>query len=718
MRGLRVGGFAALLLIVAWLAYDSQPAARVGRAVRAGRVGGLDTQEQQALHQALSWVVAGAGLPGNGVAINELRPDAAIRVLTVTDAGSREFNCGPGNAVYDSHLNAILIHVDLARGWLTSEFGTAEMFSIRKTFLLFLLLHEIGHQVLHGATQATYPAALEGGAERARETEADEYAFTRMESLARVPLVASGDASDALAKAWSMRPGSYVLFGFDLVTDLPDPATVHGNYPPPTEEALAQAASLRALPEPVRRDLFILSWMHALPRAAMRADTPYSSFNENEGHATLVRRITDLFNRYRERTAGLDYVGDPDGLWASRTEALAAVQQQLTLLGTISTQPLYEVTLPAAISSMSWEPTRLLIMTDDGNVYTIPRETLKRTGGSSLTRLLLGQDQAIVRPERKDAWVTLQANVWSDEQQRIFTYTDDGMMEARDGFWRRVSEEPLRSLSVLTLTQSRPTLSRWVIWTGDVLKISDPGGEQVARESELVVMDGHKITARRPIAGLFADVEQAAPDRLVTLDLASVTDTAIWLSLWTADDDHLLGFADVDPANLRVRRFVTATHARPIVKDQSFVTVRPGDPFLAVVVTAPGDGTVQPRAGFHVDPVEVATIDGAGTLRRVATVSAPYSRIVAPLPDLSESIVADAQFIDDDHVLLNSHSWSPSFVVDLRDGVSRPLFFPSTSLSATSHDKWVAFVPLSGGEPSLALDPGGNHRCYVMRMGE
>ena len=109
---------------------------------------------------------------------------------------------------------------------------------------------------------------------------------------------------------------------------------------------------------------------------------------------------------------------------------------------------------------------------------------------------------------------------------------------------------------------------------------------------------------------------------------------------------------------------------------------------------------------------------GQKTVRRVATVSVPYSRIVAPLPDLSKPIVADAQFIDDNHVLLNSHSWSPSFVVDLRDGVSRPLFFPSTSLSATSHDKWVAFVPLSGGEPSLALDPGGNHRCYVMRMGE
>ena len=335
MRVVRL--FAALLIaaLLCWLWYDARPQRKISRGIAKGQIGGLSSSETRAFREALSWVAGSLDSKDATVALNEAGARADLRVLTITDTGAGDFRCGPGNAVYDSRLDAVLIHAGLVHAWLTPEFGTSEVFSSRKMFLIFLLLHELGHTIEHASTRRMYGALASEG-DRRLEEEADSFAFDRIKRLTRRPLTVSPGQPGVLAAAWKLQAGSYRLSGFDLVTDLPKPG---GRYPALPKELLDEAAKLQRQPDELRADLFFLSWMHAIPRAAMRADTPYSSLHEDRGHPTLVRRLNSLLQRYRLETAGLAYGAGPDGLWAGRTDALAAVEEQTALLNSMSALP-------------------------------------------------------------------------------------------------------------------------------------------------------------------------------------------------------------------------------------------------------------------------------------------------------------------------------------------------------------------------------------------
>jgi len=306
MRVVRILAGVIVIGLLFWLWLDARPQRRIAQAIVKGQIGGLSPTETQSFREAASWLAA--AIDGATITVNEAGVKSAVHIFTIADAGSDAFHCGPRNALYDSGLDAVLIHADLVRAWLTPEFGTSEVFSPRKLFLVFLLLHEIGHKVKHGTTRRMYGALASEG-DRRLEEEADAYAFDAIERLARTPLTVGSAERPALAKAWKLPPGSYSLAGWDLVTDLPKPGQALGTYPPLPEEVRQEAAQLQKQPEDVRTDLLLLSWMHALPRAAMRADTPYSSLHEDRGHPTLVGRLNTLLQRYRLQS--LDLSGCP-----------------------------------------------------------------------------------------------------------------------------------------------------------------------------------------------------------------------------------------------------------------------------------------------------------------------------------------------------------------------------------------------------------------------
>ena len=715
MRVVRILAAVLLIGLLFWLWYDARPQRKIARAIAKGQIGGLSATEMQAFREAMSWLAA--AIDGATITVNEPGAKSTVRVLTIADTGSETFHCGPGNALYDSGLDAVLIHADLVRAWLTPEFGTSEVFSPRKLFLVFLLLHEIGHKVKHGATRGTYGALALGG-DRRLEEEADTYGFDAMQRLARTPLTVSSGERAMLAKAWKLPPGSYRLAGWDLVTDVPKPGQALGTYPPLPEEARQEASQLQKQPEEVRTDLLFLSWMHALPRAAMRADTPYSSLHEDRGHPTLVRRLNTLLQRYRLQSTALSYRAGPDGLWAGRTDALAAIEEQTELLNRMSSQPLLEITLPSAVAALTWTDAKLLILTDDGNLYSVAREQMTHPSGPSpLAKLLLTTGAATVRPQRPDQWATIQAELWTDNRGRAFIYADDGIYEQSDRVWRRLSQGPLAAVSILSVTRSA-SAAHWVIWTGDLLKITDPHTRSPPVANELIVVeDGSMAGARRSIEALMDDVRARTGLSEATIDVAAANDTAVWLSVWDRDD-HLLGLTAFDPKNLAFMRFVRVERAGvPILKDSSKVALVTKGLSGGAIVTSIREPEVKPAAGRQLDPLEVDSFDLDGKLRKRAALNVPFSRVVQLLPDLPESVVDGAEFLDDNHLLINFHSWSPSFLVDLRDGTSRPLYFPSTSISATSPSGLIAFVPLSGGEASLGNESGANYRCYVVDPG-
>jgi hypothetical protein len=713
MRILRVLGLFLFASLLFWLWYDAQPKHKIESGLRHAYIGGLTKAEEEAFSEALRFVTSGVKPGGISVALNKPGLSTAIQVLTITDAGSVEFHCGPGNAAYDPHLDAILVHVDLVRAWLAPEYAATELFSPRKAFFIFLLLHELGHRAKHGSTRNMYGAMASEG-DRHLEEEADQYSFDEIEGLAQHPLVIQPGSHSALAEAWKLHPGSFFLFNFDFVPDTLQPGD---QKPDPrlnakiANDLLERTAKLRAQPLPVRRDLFLLSLLHALPRAAMRGDSPYSSLHEDRAHPTLVSRFKILLDNYRNSTSGLTYPRDPEGMWAARSDGLAAVAEQIELLNRMQSSPVAEITAPTAIASLAWKDSNLLILASDGRVYAIDRKEMRGDSSrSSLTGILLKPADAIVQPGPHTQWSTIQSELWTGSDGQIYTYTDSGVLEADHGLWTKIKAGPFANLSILSIARASSS-SMMTIWTGDLLKITDPANPVEPTDSELIVIkNGDTIAARRSLSQLQADVVSRAGQELETLDTAAVNRDGIWLSMWSVDDT-LLGLAAFDPQNLHFLRSIKIHSPKPISKDSSAIAI--GDSGQ-VVITVSAESSIEPKAGVHLDPVEIFSVTATGTLDKRGSIPIPFSRVVALSPELPEPVIGEVQFLDKDELLVNSHSWSPNFVFNLTDGNSRPLFFPSTSLNATNSKAEIAFVPLSGGEASLGIDPGGNYRCYVL----
>jgi hypothetical protein len=508
-RILRAFGLLLLAILLFWLWYDAQPKHKIESGLRHGYIGGLTRAEEEAFSEALRFVTGSVKPGGISIALNKPGLGTSLQVLTITDAGSGEFHCGPGNAAYDPHLDAILVHVDLVRAWLAPEFAATELFSPRKSFFIFLLLHELGHRAKHGSMRNMYGAMVSEG-DRRLEQEADQYSFDQIEGLAEHPLVIPPGSHSALAEAWKLHPGSFSLFDFNFVPDT-RPAGSPKQDPRldarVEQELLARTEKLRAQPLPIRRDLFLLSLLHALPRAAMRGDSPYSSLHEDRAHPTLVNRFKILLDNYRNRTHGLSYPRDPDGMWAARSDGLAAVAGQIELLNRMQSSPVAEITAPAAIANLTWKGSRLLILTSDGRVYAIERKEMRgNSSRSSLTGILLKPADAIIQPGGHDQWSTIQSELWTGAGDHIYTYTDSGVFEADHGYWKKVKTGNFANLSILSITRSNSS-SMMTIWTGDLLKITDPISPVEPLDSELIVIkDGDTIVARRSLLQLQSDV--------------------------------------------------------------------------------------------------------------------------------------------------------------------------------------------------------------------
>jgi hypothetical protein len=713
----RIVGLLLVTVFLFWLWYDAQPKQKIASGLRHGQIGGLTKTESEAFYEALTFVTSGIRREGVPVVLNQPGSAGAIRVLTVTDSGSSDFQCDPGNAAYDPHLDAVLIHVDLVRAWLKPEYEVTELFSPRKSFFIFLLLHELGHRAKHGSLRKMYGAMSSGGDVRLEE-EADQFAFDQMQDLAKRSLVIGTGVHSALAEAWKLPPGSYSLFDFNLIAD-----TRPADSPPidpklekdVEKELVARTAKLRSQPMALRRDLFFLSLLHALPRAAMRGDSPYSSLHRDPAHPTLVNRFRALLEHYRATTRNINYLADPDGLYAARVDELAAVQQQIDLLGQMETSFLTEVTVPASIASLTWRDSQLLVLTRDGDLFAMkPGGVLPDGSTSTLATIQFKPADAIVRAAKNAKWSTIQSELWTDADDHIYTSTDSGVFEADRSSWRKVSAGPFAGLQILSLERSIGS-PRMAIWTGDLMKISDPVAPSDPVESELIVVaNGETVVTRRPIAQLESEVQSHGGPEDLTIDVAAVNGDAIWLSAWSIDE-RLLGLAAFDPNDLHFLRYMKIRTNRPIAKDSSAVAIADYQHAASIAIAVSG-GPFDPKAGVRLDPVEIYTLNDDGSMAKRGTLQVPFSRIVALSSEMPEAPVDDVQFLDQNHLLVNSHSWSPNFLFKLNDGTSKPLFFPSTSLNARNAMGQFAFVPLSGGEASLGSDPGGNYRCYVITV--
>ena len=165
----------------------------IGDQIRSGNIGQLSAERRIYLAEVIKQVMLAANISPQ-VSINSGTELDGLHVYTVSSNVESLTGCGRGNAIYDASLDAIFIDENLVnpQDFLSLGEETDHSNSItvndlisQKTYLIFILLHELGHRALHRNLQATFDTTK--SASRARELEADEYAVTILERTLQQP---------------------------------------------------------------------------------------------------------------------------------------------------------------------------------------------------------------------------------------------------------------------------------------------------------------------------------------------------------------------------------------------------------------------------------------------------------------------------------------------------------------------------------------------------
>lgn len=191
LRAVTIVGIAALLT---WLVADrgGTTAARrraVNDALQRHAIRPVATGEMAQFVSTVRWLAVAAGVR-EPIVVNvpfSPRLDHRLHVFTTTPAAATVTRCGLGNAVYDAELDAIFVDHDIIHSmdWdrmlAQTELGFRDIPSLR-VYTRFVLLHELGHRVLHrrsgGFFDVAGPAA--SGDQQRREREADHFATMHM----------------------------------------------------------------------------------------------------------------------------------------------------------------------------------------------------------------------------------------------------------------------------------------------------------------------------------------------------------------------------------------------------------------------------------------------------------------------------------------------------------------------------------------------------------
>lgn len=245
----RLVAITVIVVLLAALVRESHFApdrrAQLQRAIANGHVGVLDAEESTRFYKELAWLARIAGIKGD-IILNQTTSAEDDRLhVFVTDAVTypntlRIVACRRGNAVYDAELRAIFVDVSLLR---TDEFngifeasGVGSVTSLdvpfHHMFRHFVVLHEMGHHLLHRTTAGVFDLApsnpSENEAAKVRESEADAFGLRRLlaayadEKAVKEGLPAAGIAErlgvekmDGIASSITFEAyGGFLLEGF------------------------------------------------------------------------------------------------------------------------------------------------------------------------------------------------------------------------------------------------------------------------------------------------------------------------------------------------------------------------------------------------------------------------------------------------------------------------------------------------------------------------
>jgi hypothetical protein len=208
-RKLKIALALAVIGVIAWLALaPSVPQRRfteLENLYKSGRLGSLPAVGLTELRPVIEAVTKAAGI--NSPLVIQSAPKRGQLHFYITDPQVQWFTrCGVGNAVYDSSLDAVFVDRSLWDPVELPKIGQAPPFNFEgahfafsRTFVEFILLHELGHRQLHRSKTALYDAF--SGRSTAYETEADLFAVNALKSGYSSGVLGHDEISDELTGA-------------------------------------------------------------------------------------------------------------------------------------------------------------------------------------------------------------------------------------------------------------------------------------------------------------------------------------------------------------------------------------------------------------------------------------------------------------------------------------------------------------------------------------
>jgi hypothetical protein len=396
----RLIGAAACAGLFIWLLRDSSSGNRrslaIDSALKKGTIGSLSPERLGWFTSVANSIATASGITAP-IAINQPWRRGSLNIYTTTPPASSISHCDRGNAVYDRELDAIFVDTAL---FDTSDFQTflsstayANVVSLSdlpflRTYLQFLILHEVGHRQLHMSIGIIFDSGRPAAA--AREREADDFAF---EKLTAAYETGPGGASAGKAGA--------DLFDLNLADLIPRDKV---------------SADLAAMAVGMNLSFLFIT-------------NPFAPFYQDEAHPTFLARSRSLLHSALAHSPA----GDPlVNLLQTVDQLLAREESALRndITEVLFDNPIADVTFDGhgiRATSVQFTKTYMVPLRDPA-----PR----RTGANNLNFRSVwaghGKDGS---PAMDDWWKT---SLWTTPDGRTFAWRRDGSVYVwRDGKWEQ-----------------------------------------------------------------------------------------------------------------------------------------------------------------------------------------------------------------------------------------------------------------------------------------
>ena len=415
LLALFVGGLLVALIL------DSSPGeARrkwIEAAIKSGRIGRMSPARSAYLRTVLAGVAEQAKLDGT-IVLNSTDQPNSLHVYTIDPGTESITGCGRGNAVYDATQDAIFLDeslvdpvdfLNLGEETQHSNSITTDDIAPLKTYLVFLLFHELGHRTLHRHAKASFDVGR--STDRRREIEADQFAVSLLTKslMDRSPLTSS-----IFAKNY--------LYGVALTPELP-----------PRDRAW----------------LALVDMAHFISVSTMFSATPIAATYHDAAHPSFLDRSESIIdNALIDRDCS-----------STLREYFRLAREAITRARSIAEYRVVELVFPEPIYDVAFTVDGLVVVPENSaHLYRLTPRDLPTLEKSETRTVIVPQAAAVVGTGFPQLGPAATADyswsaTWNTRSGETYALRPGQTFLSRGEFWRHASPEIETRLAQYSLQQ-------------------------------------------------------------------------------------------------------------------------------------------------------------------------------------------------------------------------------------------------------------------------